>query len=140
MRRSRYLIHQEEVQDDGLINLTPLIDVVFVILISFILLAPMLEMEKVSLADGLPGKESLTSSGIAIILTENNSILLNRKKIALSELPAELKYLKQRFPKEPLRFFPDRRAHFGSYQQIKNIAESSGFDEMDVVLTPSNGR
>lgn len=140
MRRSRYLIQHEEAQDDGLINLTPLIDVVFVILISFILLAPMLEMEKVSLAEGLPGKESLTSNGIAIILTENNSILLNRKKVSLSDLPAELRILKKSYPKEPLRFFPDRRAQFGSYQEIKNIAESLGFEEMDVVLTPTSGK
>ena len=140
MRRRSFLIHQEESHDDGLINLTPLIDVVFVILISFILLAPMLEMEKVTLAEGLPGKQSLNSNGIAIILTENNSILLNRKKVSLSELPSELRQLKQRYPREPLRFFPDRRAQFGSYQEIKNIAEYSGFEEMDVVLTPTSRR
>lgn len=140
MKRHRYLLQQEESQDDGLINLTPLIDVVFVILISFILLAPMLEMEKVSLAEGPPGKPSLTSSGVAVILTETNSILLNRKKITLSELPEQLRQLKKTYPKEPLRFFPDKRSQFGVYQEIKNIAEAVGFEEMDIILTPSSRR
>jgi biopolymer transport protein ExbD len=36
--------------DEPLINLTPLIDVVFVVLIIFILIAPMLEIDRVKLA------------------------------------------------------------------------------------------
>ncbi len=49
MRKSRRLSslsHSEEAS----INLTPLIDVVFVVLIIFILIAPMLELDRIQLA------------------------------------------------------------------------------------------
>ena len=36
--------------EESLLNLTPLIDVVFVVLIIFILIAPMLDVDKVQLA------------------------------------------------------------------------------------------
>ena len=52
MRRKRRIFNS--VTDESIVNLTPLIDVVFVVLIMFIVVAPLLEMEQVELADGTP--------------------------------------------------------------------------------------
>ena len=40
----------DDLPEEPLINLTPLIDVVFVVLIAFMLIAPVLEIDKVDLA------------------------------------------------------------------------------------------
>ncbi len=130
----------EDNQDEGLVNLTPLIDVVFVVLICFILIAPMLEIDRISLANTSEFKEDkipLTHAKIALTLREDNSIWLNKEKIPLSNLFQKLQSLKKCYPKDPLHLFPDRKASFGMYQEIKNIAEACGFEEMDIVLSPA---
>ena len=47
MRSRRPLFNHSSSEDESLLNLTPLIDVVFVVLIIFILIAPMLDVDKV---------------------------------------------------------------------------------------------
>lgn len=126
---------------EPLINLTPLIDVVFVVLIAFILVAPLLDRDQVELAPGgnLSSHEPLSmrdASPIQIHVRADNSILISGSKISLNELPAKLGFLKQHYPQAKPQVFHDRRAHFGTYQALKNCLEQVGFDEMDIVLAP----
>lgn len=123
------------------INLTPLIDVVFVVLIAFILVAPLLDRDQVELAPGgaLPSHMPLSmrdASPIQIHVRADNVILLSGSKVLLSELPSKLAFMKQHYPQAKPQVFHDRRAHFGTYQALKNCLEQVGFDEMDIVLAP----
>lgn len=128
--------------EEPAINLTPLIDVVFVILIMFILVAPILELDRVDLADaGLassgPSTEVHETSPIAIHVSKNNGITLNNKKVGLTQLPALLAEARKKYPKARPQLFHDRQAHFGTYQAVKNAAETAGFKNMDIILKPS---
>ena len=58
MRRRVKVRHHEEPE----VNLTPLIDIVFVILIVFIVIAPLLQIEQVQLADASSTNEAATVS------------------------------------------------------------------------------
>jgi len=125
--------------DEPLINLTPLIDVVFVILIMFIVVAPLLEMDQVELADAgsTPGSTVLAvqeSSPIAIHVHKDNTIWYNKQRVTIGNLITQLKQAKQRYPKAQLQLFHDKQAHFGTYQSLKNAAEAAGFERMDVIL------
>lgn len=127
--------------EEPTVNLTPLIDVVFVILIMFILVAPMLELEQVDLASApsVPVEgmaEVQQSSPIAIHVHHNNTISFNSQKTTLEQLPALLAQAKKRYPNARPQLFHDRRGHFGVYQSIKNSAELAGFRQLDVVLKP----
>lgn len=122
------------------VNLTPLIDVVFVVLITFILIAPLLELDQISLARNKPSKEifSVTDSGSAVTIHvyKNNEIRINRQKIPPKELLSCLRDLYVKHPKEVPRLFHDNAASFGTYQQIKNSIELAGFEKLDVILQP----
>ncbi len=126
--------------EEPVINLTPLIDVVFVILIMFIVIAPLLELDRVELADApMAGKDSIAvqnESPITIHVNQNNQILLNNKMVSLDQLTPSLKLLKQRFPKSRPQVFQDKRAQFGTYQAVKNAVECAGFQQMDIILKP----
>lgn len=122
------------------INLTPLIDVVFVVLIIFIIIAPMLEVDRVDLANGPPKKESTTSaqaSPIAIHVKQDNTIWLSGKCVSVEELTRGLKELRKGASGRTPELFQDRRAAFGTYQTVKNAVEIAGFDQMDVILKPN---
>src|SRR4051812_28199884 len=89
--------------EEPTINLTPLIDVVFVILIMFIIIAPLLELDRIDLADA--SKDSFDStitvqevSPIAIHVHSDNSLWYNKRQVSLIELTALLKEAKMQYP------------------------------------------
>jgi biopolymer transport protein ExbD len=127
--------------DSGGINLTPLIDVVFVVLILFILIAPMLELEKVQLASG-SGKEkqtpqTITQNPVTIHVQHDNTILVNRSVVALDQLLPVLQKLHIQNPRATPQLFHDKKGYFGTYQSVKNAVEAAGFEELDLILEPT---
>lgn len=138
MRKRRLLSTSSD--DSPHVNLTPLIDVVFVVLITFILIAPLLELDQISLAKNKPSKEIFhvadSSSVITIHVYKNNEICINGQRIAPSKLLPCLRNLRIKTPHGIPRLFHDNRAHFGTYQQIKNSIELAGFEKLDVILQP----
>lgn len=139
-RRSRSLSSSSQ-DDESLLNLTPLIDVVFVVLIIFILIAPMLEVDKIKLSSSSQEtnhKPASASDALAIYVHEDNSIWINQKKVTLEELPSFLKKEKQKHLTQTPQLFHDKKAHFGTYQIIKNAAEGAGYEELDVILLPGS--
>lgn len=136
IRRKRAQIEEPPV------NLTPLIDVVFVILIMFILVAPLLELERVELADAprVHQEGSLSvqeTSPIALHVNRDNSLLFNSQKVTIQQLPSLLKEARKKHPQAKPQLFHDRRAYFGTYQSVKNAVEEAGFAQMDIILKPS---
>jgi len=123
--------------DEPLINLTPLIDVVFVVLITFMLIAPVLDVDSVDLAQsgGTEKKEPQTGP-LSISVHADNSIWFQGKRVSLEQLESFLKQEKKRFPHAIPQLVHDRQAQFGTYQSLKNILESVGFEQMDVILKP----
>lgn len=138
--RSRRRTSQDHA-DEATINLTPLIDVVFVVLIMFIIVAPLLEIDRVELANGLKREDKKNvqtqdSAALTIHVRADNTIWLNSKKIEEARLAALLKEFHQRHPRQIPQVFHDRKAFFGTYQNVKNALESAGYDQMDVILNP----
>ena len=127
--------------EEPTVNLTPLIDVVFVILIMFIVIAPLLEMDRVELANGIsdPLESPMSvqeNSPISIHVRQDNTILFNNQPVTLASLGDRLKKAKKQYPGVRPQVFHDRRAQFGTYQGIKNAAEAAGFKQLDVILKP----
>lgn len=124
--------------EENSLNLTPLIDVVFVVLVTFILIAPMLEIDLVDISTGKGDQKTAfqETSKIQIVVKEDNSIFINNQKVEIQNLPNVLKFQKIKYPHHTLQLFHDRSAQFGTYQTIKNLAETIGFEEMQVVLKP----
>ena len=139
--RNRYLRRQNTFQQPE-VNLTPLIDVVFVVLIMFILIAPLLEIDQIELASAsaIAKEENLAvteASPITIAVNAQNKIFLNKQITNLAQLKKNLIELKQKYPKATPQLMHDLKGHFGIYQSVKNITEEVGFDKIDIVLKPA---
>ena len=135
MRRLRSKRSYKEL-DESLINLTPLIDVVFVVLIAFILVAPLLEVEQVQLSQAGPLSEKDIShkTKLTIYVKEDDTIWMNHRMVEPKELEEVCKQMKRKFPQHIPQIFHDKNAKFGTYQTVKNSLERSGFEKMDVIL------
>ncbi len=136
-RKSLCLSHPIE---EPPINITALIDVVFVILIMFIVIAPLLDVDNIELAGGRGDKAAETiiqeDNPITIRVYPDNSVQFNGHKILLPQLTPLLTKARKDYPGAKPQVLHDRRGHFGTYQAIKNSVESAGFQEMDIVLAP----
>ncbi len=138
-RRIRSLTDTEEPP----INLTPLIDVVFVILIMFIVVAPLLELDHVSLANAAPSSEEIAMADMennpcCIYVRKDNTIWIDKQPIPLTKLTERLRILHSVHPNTKPMLFHDKEAHFGTYQEIKRCCEEAGFDQMHVLLAPAS--
>jgi biopolymer transport protein ExbD len=127
--------------EEAQINLTPLIDVVFVILIMFIVIAPLLEIDRVTLAEGPPLrnetiKQADEISPITIHVLQDNSIIFNHKPTTLKELAIQLQAARRAQPTAHPQLFQDKNASFGTYQAVKNVVAGAGFEDLDVILKP----
>lgn len=132
-----------QVMEEPSVNLTPLIDVVFVILIMFILIAPLFEIENIELAnasavDKEAGALNKDAGPIAIQVFRDDTIQFNKVPVGIDRLYDLLLLAKRQYPSAAPQLFHDRRASFGVYQSIKNALEAAGFEEVDLVLQPAN--
>jgi biopolymer transport protein ExbD len=127
----------DDANEEPVINLTPLIDVVFVVLIAFMLIAPVLDIDSVDLAlSGSGEKKELEQGPLSIIVHADNSIWYQGTKVSLSQLEGHLRQAKKRHPNAVPQLIHDRQAQFGTYQSVKNTLEAIGFAQMDVILKP----
>jgi biopolymer transport protein ExbD len=142
MARRQSFRRAQEAPLEPAINITPLVDVVFVILIAFIVIAPLLEMDRIELASGdqIPSHLPVRfedASPIQLHVRDDNSIFLNERLVQLEELPKLLRQAKLQYPQARVQLFHHKRAYFGTYQAVKNAIEAAEFKEVDVVLSPS---
>ena len=105
MRKMRLSTLKEGSLEETPINLTPLIDVVFVVLIMFIIIAPMLELDHVQLASAAERdtKEMAVvqeNSPVTIHVREDNSIWIENRRVLEKELIQILKRSKTRLSAE----------------------------------------
>jgi len=141
MRKKRQFHQSDPSSEEGSINLTSLIDVVFVVLIMFIIIAPILEIDRVELATAAshPVKQLSNvqeNSTITIHVHQNNAISFNGVNVSLEQLLVYLKKAKSQHPQGIPQLFHDKKAMFGTYQSVKNAVEQAGFEELDVILNP----
>jgi biopolymer transport protein ExbD len=123
------------------VNLTPLIDVVFVLLIGFIVIAPLLQIDQVELAEASSSvsehnRAAQTSSPIAIHVHQDNSIWWDKSAVTVAQLFQLLKEAKNQYPSAVPQLFHDKQGFFGTYQDVKNALEAAGFERVDVILQP----
>lgn len=141
MRRNRLSAVKNDISEENHINLTPLIDVVFVVLIMFIVIAPMLELDRVQLASSASRDIKQMASPqercpVTIHVHENNSIWLNSEIVSEKELIQLLREAKKNHPNKIPQLFHDKKAQFGTYQIVKNAVETAGFEQIDIILQP----
>ncbi len=134
----RRVLFRENSDEAELINLTPLLDVLFLILVFFILIAPLLDFDRLQLAASSDNIQELSalndSSQIKIYVQKDNSLWLGTHSISFSDLKIALSQYYLGNPHEIPQLYQDKDASFGTYQKIKNLVESIGFEELDVVL------
>ncbi|MDX8128477.1 biopolymer transporter ExbD [Methylomonas sp. OY6] len=116
------------------INVTPLVDVMLVLLVVFIVTAPLLtQVVKVKLPK-TEQTEPTPDKHVAILaVTASGEAMLDDKPIPLPSLETELKSLQQRDPDISIQLQADKAAVFESVAKVMASAQRSGVGKLSFV-------
>jgi biopolymer transport protein ExbD len=126
------------IDDNDLINLTPLLDVLFVVLILFIIIAPLTKLDRVEVTES--SSKSLSASSmtdidtIHICLHEDNTLSVNGKALEKHTLKILLQELKKGNKELVPRLVIDKKSSFGAFSETKDLIEECGFAYLDLVV------
>ncbi|MDP2180224.1 ExbD/TolR family protein [Methylicorpusculum sp.] len=116
------------------INVTPLVDVMLVLLVVFIVTAPLLtQVVKVKLPK-TEQTEPTPDKHVAILaVTASGEAMLDDKQVPLPKLESELKALQERDPDISVQLQADRAAVFESVAKVMASAQRSGVSKLSFV-------
>ncbi|MBO6688318.1 MAG: biopolymer transporter ExbD [Hyphomonas sp.] len=125
----------DSAEDD--VNLTPMLDVVFILLIFFIVTAqfirePGVEIDRVEVNN----KERQNPLGILIAIDANSEIYMNKQVVSMSEVGFRIRELREDNPKGRLVVQADAEAQAGvliDLMEIVNEIDSLGRVPLSVV-------
>ncbi len=116
------------------INVTPLVDVMLVLLIIFMVTAPLL---KQGLDVELPkakGKELPAEERITVTVKKDGAIFLNNRKVTTEEMRRKLKAVSKRNPDVYLK--ADRRVPYGKVARVMAEIKDVGIEKVGLITEP----
>lgn len=118
-------------------NMTPLIDLTFLLLITFIITFPMLEQGiSIKLPRGKTEKiEQNKSQAITVAL--DGKVYFNNREISADELESELKQLAEQDPQPPVLVRCDERVEYGVLMKTLKLLHDCKISRMALVTEPT---
>jgi biopolymer transport protein ExbD len=123
--------------EKGQLDIAPLIDVVFLLLIFFMLTSSYILQPgiKIDLPKAVTS-EAIQKENLVIIISAENAIYLNNRPVALNMLKSLLK--KSTTDNRPLFIKADRKASLGKVVQVWDICREAGLTQINIATTQSN--
>jgi biopolymer transport protein TolR len=128
---------QTQNNDDGEmseINVTPLVDVMLVLLVVFMVTAPLLtQVVRVKLPKTEQTEPAPDQHVTILSVTGTGQALLDDKPVAIDKLETELKALQAKDPDISIQLQADRTAVFDSVAKVLACAQRSGIGKLSFV-------
>ncbi|QJP47373.1 biopolymer transporter ExbD [Xylella fastidiosa subsp. multiplex] len=121
------------------INVTPLVDVMLVLLIIFIITAPLMshkvkvELPQANLVN--KNNEEKRSNPITLAVKEDGSLYWNDIQISESELEQRFSLAAQQTPQPPLNLRGDRTTKMSKISKILKLAQGQGIMDIGFIAT-----
>ncbi len=117
------------------INVTPFVDVVLVLLVIFMVTAPMLVREQMSvnLPKAQSGEKSASQS-ISIVIDKSGVIRVMEKVIQVSDLVSEIKSLLMANPNAQAVISADQETKHGDVVQVMDLIKSAGLTRFAIQI------
>ncbi len=124
------------------INVTPMVDVMLVLLIIFMVITPMLtnkvEVTLVNSKNAIAMDDASKEDAVVIAVTRDSKIYLGQNQIGLDQLGAAVTSRLEDKPNKVVYFRADARSHYGSVEDAIDAVRTSGVEEVGL-LTDQHG-
>jgi biopolymer transport protein TolR len=125
------------------INVTPMVDVMLVLLIIFMVITPMLQnkvavdMAKVDNPTPMPDADK--EDAIVVAITRDGGVFLGQNKIATSELGNTVREKLADRPSQTIFIRADARAQFRAVEDAIDAVRTAGVDEVGLLTNKKEG-
>jgi biopolymer transport protein TolR len=119
------------------INVTPLVDVVLVLLIIFMVTAPMLQM---GIDVNLPRVKSksidVTEEKLVLTINGGKEIFINKNKTSIAELGAKLESIFANRIDREVFMRADKNVPYGFVVEVMSAVRKAGVDKLGMITEP----
>jgi len=125
------------------INVTPMVDVMLVLLIIFMVITPMLQnkvqidMAKVTNAVAMPDADK--DDAIVVAITRDGGVYLGQDKIATDELGVKVRDKLADTPGKTIYIRADARAQYRAVEDAIDAVRTAGVDEVGLLTQRKEG-
>lgn len=119
------------------INVTPMVDVMLVLLIIFMVITPMLtnkvnvELAKTQNAETMD--DASKEDAITVAITRDSKVYLGQNQTTLADLGSKVNDLLQNKTNKMVYFRADARAHYGTVEDAIDAVRTAGVDEVGLL-------
>ena len=116
------------------INVTPMVDVMLVLLVIFILTAPLLASSiKLDLPKTDAAKPGEAPKFVTLVIDKSGQLFLNDKPVALEELRSSLTQTASRNPDTEVQLRADETVPYGKVVEAMGVAQKAGLSRIGFV-------
>jgi len=127
--------HQAPMAD---INVVPLVDVMLVLLVIFIITAPLLtNAVKIDLPKATSSPNITKTDHIEFAIREDGSLLWNGEQVDPTSLVGRFEDESRKQPQPELHIRADRLAHYEKVAQVMSVAAKTGLVRIGFVTEPA---
>ena len=122
------------------INIVPLVDVVLVLLVIFMITAPMLSR---GIDIDLPRSSVNTikaTDRIMLTVSRDHTVMVNDEKVPLSELSKALEEIRMQSPNAAVYLRGDEKVSYGIIVQVMDAIKKVGIEKLGMVTEPARNR
>lgn len=122
------------------INITPLVDVVLVLLVIFMLAAPVLQSGiEVSVPKTRTVKE-VTESRVVVTIGKDQTVYLGDQPVNVHDLPYKLRQSGKDPAHQVIYLRADERVPFGAFATVMDAVKQAGITNISIVTQPLEAR
>jgi biopolymer transport protein ExbD len=121
------------------INVTPMVDIMLVLLIIFMVTASLIANPslRVELPKGAPDKVAATSEpDVVVTVLRTGEIQLRQKNLSSNELIDALRAAHNAQPKARLLVLADGKAYHANVVRVMDVARTVGFQRLGIAIQP----
>jgi biopolymer transport protein TolR len=119
------------------INITPLVDVVLVLLLIFMLTAPVLQSGVEVAIPKTRSVNQLTEERMVVTIDHEQNVYLQDKPVNVNQLPSLLKASGKTDPSKRIIYVrADERVPFGAFASVMDAVKQAGVTNISIVTQP----
>jgi biopolymer transport protein TolR len=125
------------------INVTPMVDVMLVLLIIFMVITPMLQnkvaVDMAKVENPTPMPDADKEDAIVVAITRDGGVFMGQNKVATSELGAKVRDKLADTPGKQIFVRADARAQFRAVEDPIDAVRTAGVDEVGLLTQKREG-
>ena len=122
------------------INVTPLVDVMLVLLIIFMITAPSMSHKiKIELPKAAAKPNEEPAHTIVLSVKSTGELYWNDQEIGRNAMDAQLRVEARREPQPPFQIRADKNTEYGMLTDIMSTAKNAGMKKIGFITTPQGG-